>query len=186
MKEPVGERPIMPDYGVQDAEDWQALPWSWAAAKLAAARNFWLCTASVTGQPHALPLWGVWDEATHRFCFSCGPRSRKAADVAANPHVAFAPEDTVECVSVEGTAAVIADPRLQYWISLYRAKYGRGVSEPPSAQQSHGRSHPRTRVRDHRAGTGIQHPRDSVALRLTLSSRLGASPTGATCLPLHR
>ncbi len=128
MKEPVGERPIMPDYGVQDAEDWQALPWSWAAAKLAAARNFWLCTASVTGQPHALPLWGVWDEATHRFCFSCGPRSRKAADVAANPHVAFAPEDTVECVSVEGTAAVIADPRLQYWISLYRAKYGRGVS----------------------------------------------------------
>ena len=74
--------------------------------------------------PHALPVWGVWDDGEHRFCFSCGPRSRKATNVAANPQVSFAPEDTVECVSVEGAATVVTDAtRQQAWIDRYLDKY---------------------------------------------------------------
>ena len=54
-------------------------------------------------------MWGVWDDDEHRFAFSCGPRSRKAANLAANPQVSIAVDDTVECLSVEGRAARVTD-----------------------------------------------------------------------------
>jgi PPOX class probable F420-dependent enzyme len=113
----------MPDYGV-DTEQWRALPWSWAAQRLTGARNYWVVTVSAQGRPHALPVWGVWDDEEHRFCFSCGPRSRKARNIAANPRVTIASEDTVEALSVEGVAAVITDDgRREVWIERYVTKY---------------------------------------------------------------
>jgi PPOX class probable F420-dependent enzyme len=123
MSEPRADRPHMPDYGV-DTPDWDPLPWSWAAAKLAGNRNFWVVTVSANGRPHALPVWAVWDDDEHRLAFSCGPSSRKAANLAANPRVVVALDDTVECVSVEGRAAVVADDaRRDTWIDRYLTKY---------------------------------------------------------------
>ena len=87
-----------------------------------------MVTASGAGRPHALPVWGVWDDDVHRFCFSCGPSSRKARNIAANPAVAFACSDTVECVSVEGVATILADDdeRRDRWIERYVEKYEPG------------------------------------------------------------
>jgi hypothetical protein len=133
MVHPVAERPHMPDYGV-DTPDWTPLPWSWAAERLDGGRNYWVVTASAAGRPHALPVWGVWDEGEQRFCFSCGPRSRKAANLAANPQMVLAGDDTVDCLSVEGRAAVVGEPgRQQFWIDRYLAKY-RGQSAELSAE----------------------------------------------------
>jgi hypothetical protein len=113
----------MPDYGV-DTPSWNPLPWSWAAERLKGYRNYWLVTASAGGRPHALPVWGVWDDDEHRFAFSCGPRSRKAANLAANPQIVVAGDDTVECLSVEGRATQLADDeRRELWIARYLAKY---------------------------------------------------------------
>ncbi len=71
-----------------------------------------------------MPTWGVWDDGEHRFALSCGPRSRKAANVAANPQIAVAVDDTVECLSVEGRAErVTDDTRATTWIERYLAKY---------------------------------------------------------------
>jgi Pyridoxamine 5'-phosphate oxidase len=112
----------MPDYGV-DTPSWNPLPWSWAAERLAAGRNFWLVTASATGRPHALPVWAVWDDGEHRFGFSCGPRSRKAANLAANPQAVLAGDDTVECLSLEGRAELVTGERSETWITRYLAKY---------------------------------------------------------------
>ena len=98
MTGPIGQRPHMPDYGV-DTDDWEPLPWAWAAERLASGRNYWLVTVSGAGRPHAMPVWGVWDDEDLRFAFSCGPRSRKAANLAADPHVVIASEDTVEALS---------------------------------------------------------------------------------------
>jgi hypothetical protein len=113
----------MPDYGV-DTDRWKALPWSWAAQRLGAARNYWVVTVSAQGRPHALPVWGVWNDTEHRFAFSCGPRSRKAANIAANPLVTIASEDTVEALSIQGVAAVVDDPaRRDWWIERYLTKY---------------------------------------------------------------
>ena len=122
MARPVGERPYMPDYGVE-TPDWQPLPWTWAAERLAAARNYWIVTVSASGRPHALPVWAVWDDDELRLAFSCGPRSRKAANLAANPQVVVASEDTVECLSVEGRADLVDDDRREVWIDRYLAKY---------------------------------------------------------------
>lgn len=120
---PVAERPHMPDYGV-DTPDWQPLPWAWAAAKLESGRNYWVVTASASARPHALPVWGVWDEAEQRFAFSCGPRSRKAANLAENPQMTVATDDTVDCLSVQGRAAGVGErARREVWIERYLAKY---------------------------------------------------------------
>jgi len=113
----------MPDYGV-DAGTWQPLPWVWAAEKLAGGRNYWLVTASATGRPHALPVWAVWEGDEQRLAFSCGPRSRKARNLQANPQVCVAVDDTVECLSLEGRAEVVLDPeRRAVWARRYVEKY---------------------------------------------------------------
>jgi len=123
MADPVAEMPYMPDYGVH-SDTWQPLPWTWASAKLAGGRNYWVVTASAEGRPHALPAWAVRDEADRRLAFSCGPRSRKARNIRANPLVTVAVDDTVECLSVEGRAEVVADqPRREQWAHRYVEKY---------------------------------------------------------------
>jgi nitroimidazol reductase NimA-like FMN-containing flavoprotein (pyridoxamine 5'-phosphate oxidase superfamily) len=133
MDEPRAERPWMPDYGV-DGPEWKPLAWAWAAERLAANRNFWVVTVSGTGRPHALPVWGVWDNAERRFAFSCSPRARKARNLAANPQAVVMTDDTVECLSVEGRAeAVQAEPRREEWIERYLAKY-RPMSADISAE----------------------------------------------------
>jgi hypothetical protein len=123
MDEPRAERPWMPDYGV-NTPSWAPLPWTWAAERLVANRNFWVVTVSADGRPHALPVWGVWDESEHRFAFSCSPRARKARNLATNPSAVIMTDDTVECISIEGrAAAVTGDERREQWINRYLAKY---------------------------------------------------------------
>jgi nitroimidazol reductase NimA-like FMN-containing flavoprotein (pyridoxamine 5'-phosphate oxidase superfamily) len=122
----------MPDYGV-DTPAWEPLPWSWAAERLVANRNFWVVTVAADGRPHALPVWGVWDDGEQRFAFSCSPRARKARNLAANPQAAVMTDDTVECLSVEGRAGPVRDEARQaQWIDRYLAKY-RPISPDISA-----------------------------------------------------
>ena len=129
MAEPIAERPHMPAYGV-DTPAWQPLPWSWAVERLERSRNLWVVTANAEGRPHALPVWGVWDDAVPGFAWSCAPTSRKAANAKANPQVCVLADDTVECVSVEGRAALVSDDAtLDRWIDRYLTKYeGEGVT----------------------------------------------------------
>jgi pyridoxine/pyridoxamine 5'-phosphate oxidase len=113
----------MPDYGV-DTPEWEPLPWSWAAERLGANRNFWVVTVSTDGRPHALPVWGVWNDDEGRFAFSCSPRARKARNLAGNPHAVVMTDDTVECLSIEGQADSVSDEQRQaQWIDRYLAKY---------------------------------------------------------------
>ena len=123
MKDPVGERPSMADYGV-DVPEWQALPWSWAAERLIATRNYWVITVAANGQPHSLPVWGVWDDADKQFMFSCSPNAKKVRNIAANPRVALTNSDSIECVSVQGSAVRLTDmERIDTWVERYIAKY---------------------------------------------------------------
>ncbi len=123
MDEPRAERPWMPDYGV-NTPSWVPLPWSWAAERLVANRNFWVVTVSADGRPHALPVWGVWEEDEGRFAFSCAPRARKARNLAANPRAVIMTDDTVECLSIEGLASPVrGEDRQAQWIKRYLAKY---------------------------------------------------------------
>lgn len=123
VKEPRSERPHMPDYGV-DVASWEPLAWSWAVERLTANRNFWFVTVSADGRPHALPVWGVWDEDINRFSFSCAPRARKARNLAENPRAVVMVDDTVECLSVEGLARrVLTFEGQERWIDRFLTKY---------------------------------------------------------------
>ncbi len=114
----------MSAYGT-DTPEWQALPWAWAAERLAANHNYWLVTVSAAGAPHALPVWGVWHDDDQRFMFSCAPAARKVRNIAANPRVVVTVDSTLECISVEGVAAPLADDaRITAWVDRYVAKYG--------------------------------------------------------------
>jgi Pyridoxamine 5'-phosphate oxidase len=123
MAEPIAERPRMSEYGV-DTPDWHPLPWSWAADRLERSKNLWLVTASASGRPHALPVWGVWDDGVPGFAWSNAPGARKTANIAANPQVCVAVDSTVECVSVEGRATRLEPgPEQDAWIERYLDKY---------------------------------------------------------------
>jgi len=113
----------MADYGV-GGDDWEPLPWSWAVERLVPCRNYWVVTVSGSGRPHSMPVWGVWDADESRFSFTCAPSARKARNVAENPRVVVTTENTVECVSVEGMAAVVPPgERMEWWIERYLPKY---------------------------------------------------------------
>jgi len=113
----------MPDYGV-DTPDWSPLDWSWAAERLRDNRNFWVVTATRDGRPHAMPVWGVWDDPELRFMFTAGPRARKVRNLAQNPRAVVAVDDTIECISLEGVAAPVDDQdRRAWWIDRYLPKY---------------------------------------------------------------
>ncbi|MEP7203907.1 MAG: pyridoxamine 5'-phosphate oxidase family protein [Ilumatobacteraceae bacterium] len=126
---PFGERPGMADYGTE-SPDWRGLKWEWAAERLIPNKNYWVVTVSAGGTPHALPVWGVWNDDDLRFMFSCSPNAQKVRNIAANPRVVFTVDNTVECVSVQGTAAPITDPaRVDAWVDQYVEKYGSEVPE---------------------------------------------------------
>jgi hypothetical protein len=136
----------MEAYGVPEDLD-GVLPWSWALERLTAARNFWIATADATGRPHALPVWGAWVEAapepdapnptetTDRFWFSCAPTARKARNLAANPQIVVATEDTVEVVSIEGRAVALQGDAAED--GVLAAKYG-GLPEMDGVEQMAG------------------------------------------------
>jgi hypothetical protein len=61
------------------------LSWPEVAARLAAARTYWLCTTMPSGAPHAAPVWGVVIGPT-LYLYS-ERRTVKARNLAADPRV---------------------------------------------------------------------------------------------------
>jgi PPOX class probable F420-dependent enzyme len=84
------------------------LSWSEVAARLAAARNYWLCTTTLSGAPHAAPVWGV---VTGQILFVYSERRTvKARNLAADPRVVVHLESGEDVVIVRGTAEDLGDP----------------------------------------------------------------------------
>jgi nitroimidazol reductase NimA-like FMN-containing flavoprotein (pyridoxamine 5'-phosphate oxidase superfamily) len=102
---PVASRPHMPGYGIAEATAGGGLlPWNWAVERLSAGRNYWLSTTRPDGHPHVMPIWGVWIE--NQFYFSTGAQSRKARNLAVNPHCVISIEIADGSVMVEGRAEI--------------------------------------------------------------------------------
>lgn len=113
---------MMADYGVPESPD-GLLGWEWAESRLARSRNYWVATASAAGRPHAMPVWGIWLPETERFVFSCADGSRKARNLRENPGVVVTADDSVEVVSLEGTATEIRTGDIPDVIERYAVKY---------------------------------------------------------------
>jgi hypothetical protein len=78
--------------------------------------------------PHLTIVWGIWWQEA--FWSSTGPRTRKARNIGADPHVVIGTEKADEAVILESTAEEIKDRSA--WKQLtktYNSKYG-GDVEP--------------------------------------------------------
>jgi Pyridoxamine 5'-phosphate oxidase len=98
------------------------LDWESVARRFATPRNYWVSTASRSGRPHAMPVWGVWLD--DRFVFSTSPASRKAHNLFENPRIAVHLEDADAAIIIEGRAVELRDAtELLAFIDAYNPKY---------------------------------------------------------------
>ena len=119
--EPRASRPRLPEgYGVPES----LLPWSAARERLEQAENYWICTASLDGRPHAAPLWGVWLD--DQFIFDGHPATRWGRNILANPYMSLHLENGTEVVIVEGVVEDVTEPGRALYTRVadaYDAKY---------------------------------------------------------------
>ena len=129
MLEPKATRPYWPDALAKPPASTSGLkPWSWALDRLEKSHNYWIATSRPDGRPHLMLVWGIWWQDA--FWFSTGPRTRKAKNIAAHPHVVIGTEDAGEAVILEGVPQEIEDRSIWRQLAkIYNAKYG-GDVEP--------------------------------------------------------
>lgn len=118
---PRASRPYMPGYGLPAANEGSGLlPWKWAEGRISKSHNYWLATSGPNGKPHVMPVWGIWVDSV--FYFSTGRDSRKARNLAENPHCVVCNEQAHEAVVVEGNAQEVTDTALLKRLSPYYHK----------------------------------------------------------------
>ena len=112
------------EYGQTDATRAELLDWSDVAARIAAARNYWLATIAAPGRPHLRPVDGVWvDDA---LCFGGAPETGWVRNLQARPEVSASLPDDDHAVILEGAVELVSDPALPVSVALApanRAKY---------------------------------------------------------------
>jgi len=118
----------MPGYGLPKGTK-GLLPWKWAEQRLQRSRQYWISTTRRDGAPHTMVIWGLWLDG--RFYFSTGTESRKARNLASNPHCVICNDNAAEAVILEGVAKIQAiDPAFRKRFNqLYEKKYKFDMAE---------------------------------------------------------
>jgi general stress protein 26 len=122
LKKPAANLPYpLAHYGFPESEE-VLLPWSHVSERVNMARNYWVCTVTAKGDPHARPVWGVWVDDT--LFFGGGPHTRWFRNVKANPRLTVHLEDGNEAIIFEGQASPVNDEALMTRIDdAYEVKY---------------------------------------------------------------
>lgn len=130
--EPKPSRPHIPEYGIPNTEEGM-LPWSHVGERMEKALNYWICTVSPQGEPHATPVWGVWLNET--LYFDGSPQTRRGRNLAANPNVAVHLESGDDVVIFRGEVEQIDGRDREFSTRLaaaYTAKYqAKGYAPAP-------------------------------------------------------
>ena len=105
------------------------MSWPEVAARLAAARSYWLGTTLPSGAPHAAPVWGV---VVGDVLYLYSERSTvKARNLAADPSVVVHLESADDVVIVRGTAADLGTPaEVPEVVAGLSAKYTNAADQP--------------------------------------------------------
>jgi hypothetical protein len=98
----------MPGYGIQGPSEGTGLlsRW-WATERLPASHDDWVATMSAAGAPHAMPVWGLWLDAT--LWFSKSRELPKSRNLRGEPRCTITTDDPFEPVVVEGLAELVTD-----------------------------------------------------------------------------
>lgn len=127
---PRATRPRAPGYGFPKGTK-GLLSWSWAEQRLKKSHNYWIVTSKPNGAPHAMVVWGMWQDG--RLLFSTGSQSRKARNLAANPKCVICTENAAEAVIVEGVAEIADVDARRKMIPAYERKYDWDLSSMKEA-----------------------------------------------------
>lgn len=165
-RQPIVERPTVPDgYGIPESDEGM-LPWSWAEEQLQKAMNFWIGTVRPDGRPHSTPVWAVWFDGA--LYFDGSDQTRRMKNIAANPEVAIHLESGDEVVILEGRATAVAPPpdrKLAETIAaMYTAKYKAHAYAPEPDQWDKG-------------GLYVMRPRIGLGWTLRAGDEFGKSYT---------
>jgi hypothetical protein len=125
----VGAEVTTPSPVAQAMADASPTPWKEAQDRLEnpqQAQTYWLSTVRPDGRPHVMPLIGLWvDDA---FYFISGKNTRKARNLAQNPHCVISCGSRVLPsldIVIEGEARpVSSSAKLTSVAEHYRAKMG--------------------------------------------------------------
>jgi len=98
------------------------ISWPAVAARLAAARSYWLCTTTPSGAPHAAPVWGVvLDDTLYLYTER---RTVKARNLAADPRLVVHLESAEDVLIVRGAAEDLGTPaQVPEVVAALSAKY---------------------------------------------------------------
>jgi uncharacterized pyridoxamine 5'-phosphate oxidase family protein len=118
---PKSTRPHMPGYGLPKSKK-GLLPWKWAEDRLNKSRQYWIATTRPDGRPHVMIVWALWMNGV--LYFSTGKQSRKAQNLAKNPHCTMCNDKSAEAVILEGEVEI--EKNVEYirkFIRRYEKKY---------------------------------------------------------------
>ena len=106
----------------------EAIPWSrprelLAAGALGSGASFFLGTVRPDGRPHAAGIGAAWHDGD--LYFQCGPNTRKARNVAANPACTMSASLPGMDLVLEGEARRVTDtPTLEALAAIFREGAG--------------------------------------------------------------
>jgi pyridoxine/pyridoxamine 5'-phosphate oxidase len=144
-------------------------PWHEAQKQIAEARNYWLTTVQPNGYPHVIPLMVVWSQGC--LYFSAGESTRKAKNLARNPHCVITTSVKGLDLIVEGDATKVTDvATLERVAKVYESKFDWHVTVQDGAYTA-----------DYGAPSAGPPPYDLYEVQLTKAFGLGMDePYGAT------
>jgi hypothetical protein len=121
--QPHAMRPIVPaSYGFPTSPN-GLLDWSWARERLTKSQNYVIVTVRPDGRPHAMGMHGLWHDDA--YYFGTSSVTRKAKNLASNPHCVLIREDMNELIIVEGIAETVEFDQLPHGLSdASKKKYG--------------------------------------------------------------
>jgi uncharacterized pyridoxamine 5'-phosphate oxidase family protein len=120
-KNPTATRPHMPGYGLPKTKK-GLLSWKWAEDRLNESRQYWIATTRPDGRPHVMVVWALWLNGV--LYFSTGSKSRKARNLAKNPHCTVCTEKADEAVILEGVVETERNVELiGEFLRRYEKKY---------------------------------------------------------------
>ena len=122
-KQPRAMRPTVPASYRFPTSPKGLLDWSWARERLTGSQNYVIVTVRPDGRPHAMGMHGLWHDDA--YYFGSDPATRKAKNLAANPHCIVINENLDELVIVEGIAEKVDYGQLPEGLSdASKSKYG--------------------------------------------------------------
>ena len=123
MMTPKPERPTIPaSYGFTPNTPHKPPIWTIIEEQIRVSRNYWICSISPTGYPHALPVWGIWLD--QQLYFVTKRASKKGRNLFSNPKVAVHLESGDNVVAFQGKVVELTDQqRLLPVAAAYSTKY---------------------------------------------------------------